>query len=281
MCDVRSTVDTEKLNVTHILLNENDLFNVIVSHMTKRHARTRLDEFNCKRTKIRTVLTSTRERPQDHQSRGRHEQAGRAAVAAGDDGAARRGADGLAVQQGAGVGRAGCRPAVEEPGQGPEARRLPRRAARRDVREADRAHARRPDVRHAGPERHHPARPQEPGRPVLLRRVRARDQQPGDQPGLHGAERPRRPAGEAARPGRRQGGTPGARRGLPDRPEVRHAAGGGARARHRPPGHDADGRREHPRRDPVPVDAAAGVKAACRLASAAKRRLNHSLGREP
>ena len=35
--------------------------------MTKRHARTRLDEFNCKRTKIRTVLTSTRERLQDHQ----------------------------------------------------------------------------------------------------------------------------------------------------------------------------------------------------------------------
>ena len=93
------------------------------------------------------------------------------------------------------------------------------------------------------------------GRRLLRRRLRACDQRPGDQPRLHGVERPRR-AGRAFPPsGRRPRGTTAGRRGFPHRSEVRHAPRGRDRARHRSIGDAADRRGEHSGCDLVSADA--------------------------
>ena len=86
-----------------------------------------------------------------------------------------------------------------------EARYGSRRAVGARLRKTHRTHPHRPNLRYPNPLHRYPARAQKQRRSFLRRRLRTRDQRPGNLPRLQRAQRPRR-AGRQLRPsGRRQG----------------------------------------------------------------------------
>jgi lysyl-tRNA synthetase, class II len=113
-------------------------------------------------------------------------------------------------------------------------------------------------VRHAPARGADPAGQAVPGRPLEGRRLRTGDRRQGNRAGLHGTQRSDRTAQALCRTGGR--GRVEAGRGFPGGDGTRHAPGRGHGRGDRPPDHDPDRGRIHPRRPALPADEKQGIK---------------------